>query len=107
MANKPGRPKGYPKSGGRAKGTPNRATAELRQWLAKLIKRNRAQIVSDLATIEPRERLIMLEKLMQYVVPKQAAITADIALLTDEELTTVATDILNSLNNDDDTTNER
>ena len=62
--------------GGRAKGTPNRVTGTVREWLSELIDRNRAQIEADLATLDPKTRLFMLEKLMQYVIPRQTA-TAD------------------------------
>lgn len=34
--------------GGRAKGTPNRFTGELREWLEQLINDNREQIQADL-----------------------------------------------------------
>ncbi len=33
---KPGRPKGYPKSGGRARGTPNRSTVQTRERIQEL-----------------------------------------------------------------------
>lgn len=56
--------------GGRDKGTPNKVTKNLRSWLAEVIDENRGQIIRDLATLEPRERLQILEKFMQYVTPK-------------------------------------
>jgi hypothetical protein len=56
---------------GRPKGTPNRVTAELREWISNLIDSNKEQIEKDLMSIEPDKRLAMLEKLMQYVLPKQ------------------------------------
>ena len=59
--------------GGRAKGTPNRVTGTVREWLSGLIDRNRKQMEADLATLDPKTRLFMLEKLMQYVIPRQTA----------------------------------
>lgn len=57
--------------GGRAKGTPNKVTASIKQWLSELIDNNRLQIEQDLKNLPPKDRLQMLEKLMQYVIPKQ------------------------------------
>jgi len=48
---------------GRPKGTPNKITGSVRQWLAEVINKNRRQIIKDLKTLEPRERLTMLERI--------------------------------------------
>lgn len=100
-----GRPKGTPKTGGRQKGTPNKVTASVKEWLSALIDKNRRQVERDLKQLEPRERLIMLEKLMQYVVPKQQAVSAivDFERLTDGQLDTVINEITKDL--DDEATN--
>ena len=63
---------------GRPKGTPNKITQDMRQWLSTVIDKNRRQIERDLKALEPKERLQMLEKLMQYVIPKQQAVSADV-----------------------------
>lgn len=83
-----GRTKGTPKTGGRKAGTPNKVTGTAKEWIAGLIDKNRAQIEKDLKKLEPKERLQMLEKLMQYVVPKQQAVSAkiDFAEMPDEVL---------------------
>ena len=56
--------------GGRQKGTPNKVTATLREWVADLLDRNRERIEEDLEALEPKDRLLMLERLMGYVLPK-------------------------------------
>ena len=66
--------------GGRAKGTPNKTTATVKEWLASLIDKNREQVEADLQALEPKDRLQMLERLMQYVVPKQQATQSDVTL---------------------------
>lgn len=74
--------------GGRQKGTPNKITASVKEWLSTLIDKNRKQIEKDIKQLEPKERLQMLEKLMQYVVPKQQAVSATVEIdkLSDEQL---------------------
>ena len=63
---------------GRPKGKPNKITQDVRQWLSTVIDKNRRQMERDLKALEPKERLQMLEKLMQYVIPKQQAVSADV-----------------------------
>lgn len=74
--------------GGRQKGTPNKVTASVKDWLSGLIDKNRKQIEKDIKQLEPKERLSVLEKLMQYVIPKQQAVSADVNIdrLSDEQL---------------------
>ncbi len=62
---------------GRPKGAPNKVTATTREWIAKLVDENRAQIKRDLKELEPKERLQMLERFMQYSVPKQTAVSVE------------------------------
>lgn len=83
-----GRRKGTEKTGGRVAGTPNKVTGTVKEWITGLIDKNRAQVEKDLKMLEPKERLQVLEKLMQYVVPKQAAVSAkvDFDSLTDAQL---------------------
>lgn len=58
------------KTGGRAKGTPNKTTSAVRDWLISLINNSRSQIEKDLKSLEPKDRLLMIEKLLPYVMPK-------------------------------------
>lgn len=69
-----GRIKGTPKTGGRAKGTPNKVTASLRDFIRNLIDENREQVIADLRELEPYQRLLFIERLIGYVLPKQAAV---------------------------------
>ena len=73
---------------GRPKGSPNKTTQSVREWLTKLIDDNREQMQKDLASLEPKERLQMLEKFMQYTVPKMQSVEAKIDLdrLTSDQL---------------------
>ncbi|MDD6356696.1 MAG: hypothetical protein PUG15_01180 [Bacteroidales bacterium] len=55
---------------GRPKGTPNKVTATIRQWIVNLINDNREQLEQDFQNLEPKDRLQMLEKLLPYILPK-------------------------------------
>lgn len=66
---------GNPK--GRPKGKPNKVTSELKFWIQELIDGNRDNFEKDLKKLEPKDRLMIIEKLMNYVVPKQQAISIE------------------------------
>lgn len=55
---------------GRPKGTPNKITATIRNWIVELINNNRDLIENDFLQLEPKDRLMMLEKLLPYIMPK-------------------------------------
>ncbi|WP_353122669.1 DUF5681 domain-containing protein [Dysgonomonas capnocytophagoides] len=74
MAQKKGQT-GNPK--GRPKGKPNKVTSELKSWIQQIIDGNRGKFEEDLEKLEPKDRLMIIEKLMNYVVPKQQAISVE------------------------------
>lgn len=84
---------------GRPKGSPNRTTTEVRQWLSQLIEKNRRQIERDLKAIEPKDRLLILEKFMSYTVPKMQSIQAQVDFnnLTDEQLDNLVLEITQNI----------
>lgn len=68
------RPK-KPKTGGRAKGTPNKATAEARTAIASFVDGNahRLQEWLDAVALEnPEKAFVLLQSLIEYHVPKLA-----------------------------------
>ena len=60
---------------GRPKGTPNKVTSDLKNRLQKII--DGYEIESDLKQLEPKDRLVIIERLMQYVIPKQQSINIE------------------------------
>lgn len=93
---------GKGRMGGRQKGTPNKVTASVKDWLSELIDKNRGQIEADIKGLEPKDRLQVLEKLMQYVVPKQQYMNGVVEFdkLTDEQLNEVVNEITKGLDDE-------
>ena len=93
-----GRKSGTPKTGGRQKGTPNKITKSVREKLEKIVTRNMRTIQRDLDNIaDPKDRLMILEKFMAYIVPKQSAVKAEINNLSPDDVQTVTETLLKSL----------
>lgn len=96
------RPKGLPKTGGRAAGTPNKATADLRKAVSDLIEMNWGRVQEDLDTLEPKDRLMIMEKLLSYSLPKLSAVTqenitaSNLNRLSDEQLNQLIEAIINN-----------
>lgn len=85
---------------GRPKGKPNKATTDLRTWINKFIDDNRKQIKEDWLKLDPKDRMIMFEKLLKYTLPTLQAttLTTDFDKLTDEQLDVVVKELLIKLN---------
>jgi hypothetical protein len=58
------------KTGGRAAGTPNRVTSELRKSLKSIIAAELDALPVTLAELSPKERLELLIKLLPFAMPK-------------------------------------
>lgn len=86
--------------GGRAKGTPNKVSSTVKDWISQLIDDNRVQIEKDIKKLSPKDRLQMFEKLMQYVVPKQQSVRADIDLskLSETQLDLIVDELTKYIN---------
>lgn len=85
---------------GRPKGKPNRVTGEMRIWVLGLINQNREALEADLKALEPHQRWQVVERLMNYCIPKQSAIEADMNItdLTNEQLDLIINRISEGLN---------
>ena len=60
---------GSEKTGGRKKGTVNKATATIRDKFKEIIEKNLEQIEEDLVMLKPIERLKILAELSKFCVP--------------------------------------
>jgi predicted lipase len=58
------------KTGGRAKGTPNKITTEIKDVFKQIIECNLSQIETDIMELNPKDRIDVILKLSEYVLPK-------------------------------------
>lgn len=74
----------------------------MRGWLTAIIDKNRKQMEKDLKMLDPKDRLQMLEKMMQYVIPKQQAVSADIDIgqLSDAQIDTLIEKLTKGMEDD-------
>ncbi|GHT06786.1 hypothetical protein AGMMS49525_15430 [Bacteroidia bacterium] len=94
--------KGTKKTGGRAKGTPNKVTTDLRTWINELLNDNRKQFIADLKKLEPQQRVMIFEKMLSYAIPKMQSVEAvlDFNRLTDEQIDSIISEISKQIEND-------
>lgn len=72
------------KTGGRVKGTPNRTTKTIREKLSEVTNDyyNSDKFFQDLAQLEPKDRVMLMERLTNYVAPKMQSTTIDATVET-------------------------
>ena len=99
------RAKGTPKTGGRQKGTPNKTTQSVKEFIQAILDDNQEQLREDLKNLSPKDRVNAILGLLPYVLPKQQATTATLAVerLSDDEISDMAGYILSSIDGYEDT----
>ncbi len=65
------------KTGGRKKGTPNKDTRELRERISDLIDMHFDKLSDDLLSLQPKERIEAMTKLLEYSLPKLQRVEVD------------------------------
>lgn len=61
--------RGY-KTGGREQGVPNKITKKLRQRISDFLEQKWEVIARDFDQLEPKDRVMLFEKLLQYSIPR-------------------------------------
>lgn len=77
------------KTGGRQKGVPNRATADVRRMIAQVAERNAAKFEKWLARAaedDPGKAADLYLKAIEYHIPKLARLDVNLSSLPDEEV---------------------
>jgi len=59
---------------GRPKGVPNKISRDIKGFLKEVVEMNMSKIKKDIKELEPKDRLLILEKFMQYIIPKQKTV---------------------------------
>ena len=69
------------KTGGRVKGTPNKITALNRKAIEKVLAdyNESGLFTQDFLSLEPKDRITIAERLIQYTTPKMQSTTVDLA----------------------------
>lgn len=67
------------KTGGRKKGTPNKSTTLGKEVIVSLLTdyANSGLMTADFMALEPKDRLVIAERLMQYTMPKMQSTAVD------------------------------
>ena len=80
-----------PGNSGRPLGSRNKSTVNLREKVTEFITKNWEGVQSDFEALEPKDRLAYLERLLNFSIPKLAAVNNSIAFenMTDEQLDTI------------------
>ena len=91
------REKGTPKTGGRGKGIPNKVTATIRESISQFCSDNWKQIQNDFKQLEPKERIHLFERFLQYTIPRktESKINLDFDMMTEEQITELAEQLIN------------
>lgn len=77
-----GKAKGSPKTGGRKKGTPNKTTTAVRNILTTTIEDyvNSETFTQDFLELDAKDRLLLVTKFAEYVIPKLQSTTLDMTI---------------------------
>lgn len=72
--------KGRKKTGGRQKGTPNKAPTPVKSIITNILTEysNSGKMKKDFDSLDPKDRMAIAEKLSQYVMPKIQAVSVDL-----------------------------
>jgi hypothetical protein len=68
------------KTGGRRANTPNKASTDLKIWVRGLLEKNTELFEQDLAQLESKDRLSVLQGLLKYSIPTLQSVSVETQL---------------------------
>lgn len=71
------RAKGTTKTGGRKKGTKNKTSAELKEWLLQFVSKNTEMLDKSFKDLDKETQWAILIKMMSFVVPKKEEVNVN------------------------------
>lgn len=87
---------GY-KSGGRAKGTPNKTTTEIKEMINQFVSGNITDLQDNYDLLEPEKKLQFFRDLLKFVLPTQQTNDININALSDTELERLTDNLIQKL----------
>jgi len=72
---------------GRGKGTPNRTTQEMKDYIKVIIDKNLDRMEEDFSKLSPGTRLMLIEKYAKYYIPTLAQTKNDVDVTGDINIT--------------------
>lgn len=80
--------KGRQKTGGRTKGTPNRADNDLRKFLDNFLTGNKSDVNKAWEKLSPIQKLTVFKDLLRFVLPtmQSVSVQSDLERLDDDQL---------------------
>jgi hypothetical protein len=74
---------------GRPQGSPNKVTQGLKENIKLLVENNFDRLQSDIESMEPKDRVQTIIKLMEYVIPKQQKNDLSLDLSAKEQINVI------------------
>jgi hypothetical protein len=80
---------------GRPVGTTNKNTNKLRDWITEFLEENKDRVREDWLLLEPKDRIVLFEKLLKYSLPTLQATTlsTDFESMTDTDLDRIISEL--------------
>lgn len=80
---------------GRPVGASNKSTNKLRDWITEFLEDNKDRIKEDWLLLEPKDRIVLFEKLLKYSLPTLQATTinSEFDNMTDTELDKIISEL--------------
>lgn len=77
------------KTGGRTKGAQNKITKEIKEVFKEIIECNLSQLEADILELSPKERIDVILKISEFVLPKLQRVSGDTFNKIDNEIVVI------------------